>query len=343
MALFSFLRGLFGGPAPAQLGTPAPPQAQPAAPHADTWDADEPPWWLPRGTPVLTPPSLSPDHQLVDRVLYDECVRALDDPNLELPHLPQVAQQLLLMLHGDDADLRQAADVAARDPALASLVLRRANSVAYHRGVEVRALDAAFVRLGRRAVRGLVLASSLKDVAIRTGGAQRTLGEELWRRSLASAVIVSRLAPRCGLDPDDGFLLGLLHDLGMLGLLKIAHSFQQQGRGRVTRATYDTLAERWHEHLGLRLALAWNLPEPLPEIIGSHHRRPDADDALAQQRHAVQIADAASALLEYAPYVPYDFFNLPAALALNLTDEPATHAELADWPDLIAERMEPTA
>lgn len=298
------------------------------------------PWWVPRGEPMceIRPPvrGTAP----TDASLYQTLTKLLDDPNMELPRLPQITERVLSMLRGNETNYQALAQIVEQDAALTAEVLRVANSVAYRGFTEIRRLDLAFVRLGQRALKSLILGVTLKAVTIRTGGPQRSLGEELWRRSLASGVIVSELSSKVGLLPDDGFLLGLLHDIGMLAILKVAHDHQHKAGVRISRTTFDQLCDQWHEHLGMRLADAWNLPDPLPEIIGNHHRDPAADDPLARHRNLIAVADVICALLEYAPYVSYDFFKLPCVQKLGLSPTHETLALLGALPERIAERME---
>jgi len=348
MGLMALIRGLLGRPAsPAgdegtAVGTTVA-VADPGPASTPTWVPDRPPWWVPRGEPLLTPPAAGGDDQLPTPELLARFEEAAADPDRELPQLPQVAQQLLVLLRGEDADLRQAADIAARDPALAADVLRLVNSVAYRGVDEIRRLDLALARLGRRAARALVLTSSMKAVAIRTGGARYSLGEELWQCSVASGVVAGSLSGRHGLPEDDAFLVGLLHDIGMLAVLKIVHGHQVTNGEKVPRPVFDALCQQWHETLGRRMATAWNLPDPLPEVIGDHHRDPFEADRCRDYRLLVRLADVVCAMLEYAPYVPYDFFNLPCVRRLGLEDAEDARALLEEWPMLIAEHLEPVS
>ncbi|MGD8451715.1 MAG: HDOD domain-containing protein [Phycisphaerae bacterium] len=342
MRLFSLLRGVFGRSgrdvdtdAPESL--PSPPPTVAVAVEPDVPDGP-PGWWVPRGPPVLAPPT--PAGVRVARTLYDRCARAVDDPTLELPQLPHVGQQLLAMLHAEDVSFPEAAELAGQDPALAADLLRVVNSVAYRGINEIRRLDLALARLGRRAAHSLVLTASVKRIAIRLGGAHRTLGEQLWRRSVASAVVAGVLGTQRNVPEEEAFLIGLLHDIGLLAVLKIVHDFQQSEGRPVSRAAFDALGARWHEHLGLRLADAWNLPDPLPELLGNHHHLPGDADPLAGQRLLLQVTDVVCSLLEYAPYVPYDFFNLDCVQRFGLTDTRATRALLTDLPEQIAGRLE---
>ena len=346
MGLLAFVRNLLRGPQQAPPGSAdhepeaavavleASPDEQPA------WEAEGPPWWLPRDDASATAQHSDASREPIDEDLHRQLVSTLDDANLELPRLSEVTQQLLLMLHNEDVDLRRVAEVAGRDPALTATVLRLANSVAYRGVCDIRQLDQAIVRLGRRTTRSLVLTQSVKGTAIQTGGPERTLGEELWRRSFGSAIILSHLANHCKVPEDQAFLVGLLHDVGMLAVLRVAHGFTQSSARSVPRPLFDALCGEWHEHLGLRLADAWNLPDPLPELIGKHHQDPAEDDPLKTYRLLVMLSDAACPLVGCAPYEPCDFLNLPCVRRLGLEENEETYRLLAPLPRLVTEQMD---
>ncbi len=293
------------------------------------------PWWLPRDDAPVAPHG----PQTVDKRLYDRIVASLDDQHLELPKLPEIAKKVLNCLRDDGGDMRRAAEFAGHDPALAAEILRIANSVAYRGVREITRLEQAFVRLGQKTLRGILLASTMKQLAIRVGGAHKSVGEQLWRGAWASGIIVGHFSKRYAIAEDEAFLIGLLHDIGQLGILKVTCEFQQTHNVTIARPVFDALCRRWHEHLGARIASAWNLPEPLPQLIGAHHRAPDADDSLRTQRWLIQLADVICAQLDYAPYEPVDFFALPCVSGLGLTDAPETHRLLAPLRDILRDQM----
>lgn len=296
-------------------------------------------WFVPRDVPVHHEPRAA-DREPVDRTLHDHVVAVLRQPDLELPRLPQAAQQALVLLQHDDFNARRLAALIEQDPMLAAGVLRLANSALYRGVNEITRLEPAFARVGQRTLRGLVLSENVKSLAIRvTGNGERSLGYELWQRSIASAAIAGHFAERAGMAEDEAFLLGLLHDIGMLALLRVVHDYQKAHAQRVPRALFDVLCEEWHEHVGLRLADAWNLPSPMRDLIASHHREPGAGDALAMQRHLLRLTDVIVSMLEYGPYVSYDFFALPCTQALGLHDTPATREMLLELPQMIERRI----
>jgi len=297
-------------------------------------------WWVPQGEPLLLDPAPQALAQTPETDLHRRLTAVLDDPNLELPRLPQTAHRALLLLRDENLDYRRLARLVAHDPAVAAQFLRVANSAAYGGVRKAKNLEVAFSRLGHRKIRSTVIATGVKGLTLQVGGAERTRGEEIWRRSLASAAILGQMAGRFHLHAEEMFLIGLLHDLGMLAVLRVLHDYERQHAREIPRSLFDRLSLDWHEPLGQHLAHAWNLPDPLPELIGDHHRAVQRNDPLAQQRALIQFADAACSMIGYGPYVPYDFFNLPCVQFLGLTDEPATHQLLSRLPAAITDRLE---
>ncbi len=306
---------------PSEATTPSAQEPEPEIPEG---------WWTPAEPPVTRPPSYRGRVQPVDVGLYDELKGFLADPNLKLPQVPQVTQELLSLLDQDNVSFARAAEVAQRDSVITAEILRIANSSQFRGIREIRRLDMAFARLGVKQLRSVLLGVTMKAIAIHTGGNKKSLGEQLWQQSMASAAASAGFAQRYDLGPEDAFMAGLLHDIGMLVMLKLIHDFQGRGHQRITLSMFYALTEEWHEHLGLRLADSWNLPSPLPELIGQHHTFPKIDDPLWKLRSIVMLSDATCALLRYARYVPYDLFALPAAQKLCFAKTPANCKFLAD-------------
>jgi HD-like signal output (HDOD) protein len=324
-------------------GSPAPVDAtdivtRATAPEPENAAENAHQWWRPTEPMVVSIEDNGPG-PAIDGALYSELGRALDNAEFELPQLPVVVREVLAMLNDRDVNLSAAASVAERDPVLTAEVIRVVNAVAYRAMRPVERLNQAFPRLGVRKLRAMLVGASMKSLAIRSGEGGEGLGAQLWRASNAAAIVAGETAREVGQPEDEAYLAGLLHDIGHLVLLKILHDYQQKTGRKVTRQLFEALARRWHEPLGLRLASNWGMPDPLPELIGNHHRTPSATDPLARTRHILAFTDAACALMRYSTYVPYDLFALPASQALGFDDSPGTHTFLASLPPAIRARM----
>jgi two-component system cell cycle response regulator len=134
-----------------------------------------------------------------------------------LPSPGPVVVRLLELASREDVSAAELARVLQTDPALTGRVLKLANSAGLG-SRRVASVADAVVRIGFRGVRQLALGLSLVDRA-RTGACSTFDYGTFWARAVATAVACEALARHLRLmPPDDAFTLGLLHDVGTLGL-----------------------------------------------------------------------------------------------------------------------------
>src|SRR5688572_22322572 len=109
----------------------------------------------------------------------------------ELPTLPVMMLQVQKALANEMTGLRELAAIIERDPALASRLLRVANSAAFTRGEPVTSIGTAVGRLGLGHVRSLCLAVG---VVRAFGDAHRRLDHRrYWEHSAAVGLVAERL------------------------------------------------------------------------------------------------------------------------------------------------------
>ena len=190
-----------------------------------------------------------------------------------LPTLPAVAVQVLELCQKDD--LNQIAAVVGRDPALATKLIKTANSPLFSVRREVTTISHAISLLGTNAVRTLVLSFSLVRDHKPLASAKLS---GYWRRSLLSAVAARQLAAGCGVNGDEAFLAGLLQDVGVLALMR-ALSAEYAPILEQAQADHDRLAELEqaafgadHAEVGAWLLERWHAPHLLSEAVRVSHR-----------------------------------------------------------------------
>lgn len=206
------------------------------------------------------------------------------------------------------ASTRDFERVIMQDAALASKVLRMANSAYYGGNGRITTLSRAIAVLGMNTVRTIVMALSFHAMVHARQRKSRFNRQEYWRHSLATA-IASRVLARLKRSKWDEeiFLAGLLHDIGKL----IADQFLPEENDvfisrilEFTSINTDEVLEleakvlgTTHPQLGGYAAEKWNLPLMLQAAITYHHRPAEVEEELFEP---VALVHAANCLVHQA-------------------------------------------
>lgn len=197
---------------------------------------------------------------------------AIDWNASELPTLPKVANRLLGILNNEDAFVRDMADCIDKDPALATKVLRAANSAFYAMRFEITSIHQAIVLLGFREIGRIALSSLLADRLLSVAPIAKPHAVSLWKHMTAVAVLAKEITPRDVMEPD-AYTLGLLHDIGWLILVSQAPNVfvsmcEEPG---LNTAEMERLWGTDHCLWGAKLSEKWGLPEPFQIVSLRHH------------------------------------------------------------------------
>lgn len=190
-----------------------------------------------------------------------------------LPTLPGAALRLVELAQDPDADMIAAAEVLARDPALAAKILRVANSSLYATNRKVENLRQALTLLGLNATLSLALGFSLTH-SLRQACASASYMEPIWRRSMLAATVCRSLADKLQLArAEEVMLAGLLQDIGMLALgvvepVRYPALLDEVAQGASQLSLERELFGADHAETGAWLARHWRLPGYLAQAIG---------------------------------------------------------------------------
>ena len=88
---------------------------------------------------------------------------SLTENQIEVPMLPDVANQVLVLSNDPDSDAAQLAKLIQSDQSLAGHVMRIANSAAYTPNASMVSLQQAVARLGMNLITEIALAASLNN------------------------------------------------------------------------------------------------------------------------------------------------------------------------------------
>ncbi|MBE7560735.1 HDOD domain-containing protein [bacterium] len=212
----------------------------------------------------------------MSRSEYRRVVSAID----ELPTLPAVAIRVIdAACDEDPASLREIAAIVESDPALASKLLKFANSSMFH-FEDVHTVSRAISLLGTRMVRNLALSVGVFNIFGEDKGEVEGFSvPEFWRHAAASALIAQKLAERLGYgQPEEAFLGGLIHDVGKIAmyhcmpeeLARVMRAMADQRRSMIS--VEQELLGTDHTELGKWVAQKWRLPQRVIDPIWLHHQ-----------------------------------------------------------------------
>lgn len=218
------------------------------------------------------------------------------------------ASRLLALLYDPAVDIERILHCLHSEPVMAARVLKVANAPYYGQSGRVGSVQRAVQLLGLTAIRGIAAASALdRLLPSKAGNPFDPL--RFRRHSGAVACAAQGLSRRARLDIEgEAFLAGLLHDIGMLLLVKadaaaMARYQMTAGDNEAQfRAAEEAHFGLTHEAAGAVLIDAWALPDWLKAAVAQHHvaleqpasTRPQGTDALPLLLAvADRLADAA--------------------------------------------------
>ncbi|MCC6748528.1 MAG: HDOD domain-containing protein [Deltaproteobacteria bacterium] len=227
-----------------------------------------------RATRVAALPNELADAREVAEALL-EYLRTTSDP---LPAFPIMAARGLQLLSNPDLEIGELVKLINSDPAMTAQVLRVANSAYYSRGIEVAAVGQAVSRLGLAKVAQLMAVTSLRtlyDPQIQAGQKRfSTVWRRLWSHSVVSAYGSLWLAVNVLDDPSGrAFVGGLLHDIGKIVALQGLGGLSYLGKftERASPNQVEDVLEVLHVDVGVEMALRWQLPAFVADLIVDHH------------------------------------------------------------------------
>lgn len=195
----------------------------------------------------------------------------------EVSALPEVALRIVSMANDPDVEADDLLEAVRSDPALAMRLMRTVNSSYYALVDKVSNLKQAITLLGFKEVRNLALTSYVAQMFQETSGHGRYHRRDLWDHMVGAAMVARLIARTCRrVPPEEAYLAGLLHDLGLVLIDQYVH--------RAFCRVVDSLTEEVplceveakilgfnHAQLGEFVASRWALPVHLATAIGYHH------------------------------------------------------------------------
>lgn len=195
-------------------------------------------------------------------------VEAIDNDDLVLPTLPEVALQIRKAAEDPEISVASLSKVIGRDTALSARLIKVVNSPLLRASQEVTDLHTAITRLGINYSSNLAIGLVMEQIFHARSEVVERKMREVWRKSLEIAGISYSLCrSHTSLKPDQAALGGLVHQIGVLPILTYAEDHNELLSDPVS---LNHVIERIHPVLGDKLLRVWDFPEMLVNLPGQY-------------------------------------------------------------------------
>jgi HD-like signal output (HDOD) protein len=197
--------------------------------------------------------------------------------------LHAAVHQLLGALSDDDIDRNRLADIIDRCPSLSAKLVGLANSAYFGRTSSIKGLSDAIFVIGFRTVRSLATATALQ-APFENNRCPAFQSGRFWLHAVLTAHVARELArnasPDLSLNPEEAYLAGLLHGMGLLALVHLFPDELNQileSEDRTAGSMSARILEKFgatHRSLGAALLKRWHLPDAFT-CATEHYADPD--------------------------------------------------------------------
>lgn len=255
--------------------------------------------------------------------------QALENDELKLPSLPQVAIRIGELVESDLASADSVADLVNTDPAIAAKLLRIANSSLYGSLGRCETTRDSIVRLGLGATRQLVMGFALRDLFQSENQLLRAKLRESWVESLevaALAMVIREMLIAPSYSSEEALLAGLLHDIGVVGLLGL---FLSQPELLKEGGDIDQLIGPWSSKVGAEILGKWQIADQYVDVVRDAQNWQREREGSADLCDLIQVAKLHRYLNNRVPLPMARITDVPAVSRLPLKEHYSPETSLA--------------
>lgn len=223
----------------------------------------------------------------------------VDIAQLAFPQVSAEGLRALSIIAEEEPDITELQGVILKDPVLAGMLIRNANSPLYRRSRTITNVPAAIRVLGFMSIRNAVVMATLNSRSL-SSQAGRPIWEHSLATSLAARVIAEHIEPQAG---DDLEFLGLIHDTGML---VFANNFPEQYPALLEQAMDEQRSVNelemeafglQHSNIMARFLEQFRLPTRLIDLLVNFHSHTSIDHLNTTDQRHLLILDLSHYLL----------------------------------------------
>jgi putative nucleotidyltransferase with HDIG domain len=256
--------------------------------------------------------------------------------------LPHITIQLTQLISDENSTMQDFEKIIKMDPTLVLQILRGANSPYYGLRHKVNSISRAIVVIGINNLRNMIVTVGLKQIFKNQKNNNAFSRNRLWLHcsavSICSQMIMERIF---GLNGEDAFLCGILHDVGMIVeeqtapdlFYKVCNTYDDNSQP-ITDYEKEIVGTD-HCEIGHLLAKEWQLPVEIIEGIQRHHKMMDHVSP-SSLTGVIQLAEYIVSQLDYTA-IPGMSAKLSLPLATHIRDNVKEYKALVrDLPNEIS-------
>jgi HD-like signal output (HDOD) protein len=252
--------------------------------------------------------------KLAERV-QQELIHAIENDELVLPTLPEVALKVREAAEDPDVGIPQISKVIGNDAALTARIIKVVNSPLLRSNKEITDLQMAVSRLGINYTCNLATGLAMEQMFQATSDVVDRKMREVWNKSTEIAGICHVLCRHyTRLMPDQATLAGLVHQIGVLPILTYAEEHNELLADSIS---LNHVIEQIHPIIGDKILRTWEFPDPIA-MVPSQYLNFSRDSAKVDYVDIVQVATLQSYLGSEHPYTQLDWSQVPAFAKLGL-------------------------
>jgi len=195
--------------------------------------------------------------------LYNRLKKALENQSFSLPSLPSVALKVREVLQQPEPEIKDLERVLNRDPSMLAKLIAAANSPLYRRGHTCQSSGEAIMRLGLDTTSQLVMLFSLRQLFKANNAWVKQRMTSSWCQGVRVGAIAQLLTlHHPHISADKALLVGLIHNLGELALLKFIDQDPEANQQQM-----EVLLEELMPEAGVLLLNHWGFDEEVVTLI----------------------------------------------------------------------------
>ncbi|THB79284.1 MAG: HDOD domain-containing protein [Desulfobulbaceae bacterium] len=215
------------------------------------------------------------------------------------PALPATVSRIMDITADPESSAQDLMNAILPDQSICVTLLKIANSAFFGLPRQVSSIDKAVMVLGFDEIRNIVLGKAVFNSFHDLYRNNKQVIDHFWYHSFICGLAAKLLSEEHTVSPSEGFIAGLIHDIGKLAMLMSLNSDYAHVLEETEPLEFRTLLKEQelyaisHDDVGYRLLKRWLFPIELVNAIGYHHRPQECPDSKLLPS-IIQIADMLS-------------------------------------------------